>query len=82
MAILKVGPNEIYHTIAAAMAHVLAGDTISLDAGYNDETTVVSVDNISITGTSSSTNIDLTLGAGIDALTLLGTAPRRWRSVD
>ena len=75
MAILKVGPNEIYHTIAAAMAHVLAGDTISLDAGYNDETTVVSVDNISITGTSSSTNIDLTLGAGIDALTLLGTAP-------
>lgn len=75
MAILKVGSSEIYHTIAAAMAHASAGDTISLDNGYSNETTVVSVNNISVTGKPSSTNIDLTLGAGIGALTLQGTAP-------
>ena len=75
MAILKVGPGEIYHTIAAAMAHAHAGDTISLDAGYSHETTVVSVNNVSVTGSSSSAHIDLTLGAGISDLTLLGTAP-------
>jgi len=75
MAILNVGPSEIYHTIAAAMAHAHAGDTVSLDPGYSDETTIVSVNNLSVTGTSTSTNIDLTLGAGIVDLTLLGTAP-------
>lgn len=75
MAVLKVGPNETYHSIAAAMAHAHAGDTVSLDIGYSDETTVVSVNDLSVTGTPSSANIDLTLGAGVTDFTLLGTAP-------
>jgi Ca2+-binding RTX toxin-like protein len=75
MAVLKVGASETYHTIADAMAHAHAGDTISLDAGYSNETTTVSVNNISITGAASSTGIDLTLAAGIADLTLLGKAP-------
>jgi Ca2+-binding RTX toxin-like protein len=75
MALLKVGPAETYHTIADAMAHANVGDTIALDAGYSNETTTVNVNNLSVSGTSSSANIDLTLAAGITSLTLLGTAP-------
>lgn len=75
MTLLKVGPAETYHTIAAAMAHAHAGDTIALDAGYSNETTTVSVNNLSVSGAASSANINLTLGAGIGNLTLLGTAP-------
>jgi len=75
MAVLKVGPTETYHTIAAAMAAAIGGDTISLDAGYSNESALVDKQSITVTGTSSSLNIVLTLGAGIGALTLLGTAP-------
>ncbi len=74
-SILNVGPGETYATIGAAMAVANAGDQILLETGYSNEAALVTVDNLSISGSSSSTHIELTLGAGIDGVTLLGDAP-------
>jgi Ca2+-binding RTX toxin-like protein len=74
-AILNVGPDETYASIAAAMGVANAGDQIVLEAGYSNESAVVTVDNLSVSGVSSSKHIELTLGAGIDNVTLLGGAP-------
>ncbi len=73
-AVLNVGPDETYATIAAAMGVAVAGDQIELEAGYSNENALVTVDNLFIDGTRSSTNIDLTLGAGISTVTLQGHA--------
>lgn len=75
MPILTVGPTSTYSTIAAAMAAATAGDEISLQSGYSSESVTDSVQNMFVTGRASSSNIDLTLGAGIDMLTLMGHAP-------
>lgn len=74
-AVLNVGPDETYATIAAAMAVANAGDQILLEAGYGNEDALVTVNNLFVNGTSSSMHVDLTLGAGIDTVTLLGSAP-------
>lgn len=74
-AILNVGPDETYATIAAAMAVANTGDQILLEAGYSNEDALVTVNNLFVNGTDSSTHINLTLGAGIDTVTLLGSAP-------
>jgi Ca2+-binding RTX toxin-like protein len=74
-AVLNVGPDETYATIADAMGAANAGDQILLEAGYGSENALVTVNDLFINGTSSSTHIDLTLGAGIDTVTLLGAAP-------
>ena len=76
-AILNVGPDETYATIAAAMGVANAGDQILLEAGYSNENALVTVNNLFIDGTNSSTHIDLTLGSGIDTVTLQGNAPIR-----
>src|SRR6185369_6848942 len=75
MSILTVGPHSTYATIAAALAVAHASDTLSLEAGYRNETVTVGVNDLSVTGAGSSTGIHLTLGAGITAITLLGSAP-------
>ncbi len=74
-AVLNVGPDETYATIAGAMGVANAGDQIVLEAGYGNENALVTVNDLFIDGTRSSTNIDLTLGAGIDMVTLQGHAP-------
>jgi len=76
-AILNVGPDETYATIAAAMGVANAGDQILLEAGYSNENALLTVNNLFIDGTNSSTHIDLTLGSGIDTVTLQGNAPIR-----
>ena len=73
-AVLNVGPDETYATIAAAMGAAAAGDQIELEAGYSNETALVTVNNLFIDGTRSSMNIDLTLGAGVGMVTLQGHA--------
>lgn len=75
MAILTVGPTSTYPTIAAAMAAGTAGDTIVLEAGYSNETATVTHDGMFVTGDATSTGIVLSLGAGVAAFTLQGTAP-------
>jgi Ca2+-binding RTX toxin-like protein len=75
MTILTVGPHSTYATIAAALKVAHASDTISLEAGYRNESVSVNVNDLSVTGAGSSTGIHLTLGAGITAITLQGSAP-------
>src|SRR4051812_35074487 len=75
MAIRTVGPNSTYPTIAAAIAASSSGDTISLQAGYGNETASVTVNNLIVTGASSSTNVLLQLSSGVTQLTLQGSAP-------
>src|SRR5471032_300432 len=75
MAILTVGPTSTFPTIAAAMAAAGTGDIISLEAGYGNENAAVTVDGLSFDGGPLSTDINLQLGTGISAITLLGTAP-------
>lgn len=53
----------------------ITGDQILLENGYSNEAALVTVNNLFINGDNSSKNIDLTLGAGIDTVTLLGGAP-------
>lgn len=77
MANLTVGPHSTYSTISAALVHANPHDQISLEAGYSGETTTIDVNGLSITGEASSKNITLTLGHGIDVVTLLGEAPIR-----
>jgi Ca2+-binding RTX toxin-like protein len=73
-AILNVGPDETYATIADAMGVANAGDQIVLEAGYSNENALVTVNDLFIDGARSSKHIDLTLGAGIDTVTLQGQA--------
>ena len=73
-AILNVGPDETYATIAAAMGVAAVGDQIELEAGYGNEAALVTVNNLFIDGARSSTGIDLTLGAGVGVVTLQGHA--------
>jgi Ca2+-binding RTX toxin-like protein len=75
MAILTVGPNSTFPTIAAAMLAASPGDTIVLENGYSNETAAVTVNNLFFDGSASSTNILLQLAPGIGALTLQGNAP-------
>jgi Ca2+-binding RTX toxin-like protein len=74
-SILNVGPDETYPTIADALTVAVPGDEILLEAGYSNESVVITVNNLFVSGTASSKHIDLTLGAGIDTVTLLGHAP-------
>ena len=75
VAILTVGPNSTFPTIAAAMAAAGTGDIITLEAGYGNENATVTVNGLSFDGLPSSTNINLQLTTGISTVTLLGTAP-------
>ena len=75
MAILTVGPTSTYPTIAAAMAVAAAGDTVVLEAGYSNETAIVTQTGMTVTGDATSTGIVLQLGAGVATFALGGTAP-------
>ena len=56
-AILNVGPDETYATIADAMGVANAGDQIVLEAGYSNENTLVTVNDLFIDGTRSPSSI-------------------------
>jgi Ca2+-binding RTX toxin-like protein len=75
MAIFTVGPNSTYPTIAAAMAAAGPNDTIQLEAGYSNETAMVTHSGMIITGGAGSLGILLQLGTGIATVTLAGQAP-------
>ncbi len=75
MAILLVGPNSLYPTIAQAMAAALANDTIQLEPGYSNETATVTQGGMTVQSDASSTGIVLQLGVGVAVFTAAGTAP-------
>ena len=78
MSTLTVGPTSTYASIAIAMTHAVAGDTISLQAGYSNETATVTKNNITVTGGATSTGIVIQIGTTAPAIatfTLTGTAP-------
>ena len=75
MATLTVGPTSPFPTIHAAMAAASPGDTITLEAGYSNETATITLDNITIDGGASSAGIHLKLAPGVGNLHLAGTAP-------
>ncbi|AML51899.1 Hint domain-containing protein [Falsihalocynthiibacter arcticus] len=75
MTILTVGPGFSYPTIAAAMVDASPGDTISLGAGYSDETATVSKEDITIEGDINSSGIELHLAPDVSGVTLGGDAP-------
>ena len=74
MATWVVGSGGNFATIADAMASptVHAGDTIQLFNNYSNELPTVTLDNLTFLGTSGSTGINLTLGAGIATVSLTG----------
>ena len=75
MAILTVGPNSLFATIAAAMLAAGPNDTIRLESGYRNETATVRHSGMTVSGDATSTGIDLRLATGIATFTLTGTAP-------
>ncbi len=75
MTIRTVGPSSEYVTIAAAMNAAGPGDTISLQAGYSNETATVAFSGMTIYGQASSHGIVLHLGAAIASVTMTGQAP-------
>lgn len=75
MAILRVGPNSTYPTIADAMLAAGDNDTIRLETGYVNETAMVTHKGMTIVGDATSTGIILTLASGVPVFTLAGTAP-------
>ena len=74
MAVLIVGSGG-FATIAAAVAAANPGDTLSLQAGYANDSAMDTVQNLSLTGGGTSTGIAMTMGAGVADFTLLGSAP-------
>ena len=74
MAILIVGPDN-YQNIGQAIAVAFPGDIIILTADYSDETATITKSDLTISGTSTSLNIELLVANGINGLTLLGDAP-------
>jgi Ca2+-binding RTX toxin-like protein len=75
MAILTVGPNSTFPSIAAALAAAADNDTIALESGYKNETATVTHNGMIVTGNATSTGIVLQLGGAIVAVTLAGLAP-------
>ncbi len=75
MATLRVGPTQLFHSIAEAMVAAVANDTIQLDSGYSNETATVSFTGMTFNGDATSTGIVLQLGVGIAVFTLTGAAP-------
>ena len=61
MAILTVGPNSSFPTIAAAMAAAAPDDTILFETGYSNETATVTLNGMSVSGDATSTGIVLQL---------------------
>lgn len=72
---LTVGPTSTYATIADAMIVAAPFDIILLEAGYSNETTPVTKNNITVSGDASSTGIVLQLAPSVDTFTLGGAAP-------
>jgi Ca2+-binding RTX toxin-like protein len=75
MPILTVGPTSTYASITDAMVDAVAGDTISLESGYSNESAIIALNNIIVDGDATSTGIILQLGSGIATFTLIGDAP-------
>lgn len=75
MAVVQVGPNSLYASIADAMLVVSPGDIISLESGYRNETVTVTQTGITIDGDATSTGIVLQLANGIPNFTTTGSAP-------
>jgi Ca2+-binding RTX toxin-like protein len=77
MTTFTIGGGGGFATITAALASglVVPGDTLVLLPGYSTETATVGIENLTFSGDASNTGIALTLGAGIMAVALTGTAP-------
>ena len=75
MATIRVGYGQVYKTIASAIAVANPFDIFELDSTVKSETVDIIVNNITIFGNASSTNIVLRLMAGVTVLTVTGTAP-------
>jgi Ca2+-binding RTX toxin-like protein len=77
MAAYTIGGGGNFATITEALASglVVPGDTLALLSGYNTEDATVGIENLTFSGDASNTGIALTVGAGIMAITLTGTAP-------
>jgi Ca2+-binding RTX toxin-like protein len=75
LTVLTVGPSSAFATIAAAMVAANPGDTLQLEAGYGDETAMVTKVNLIIAGEESSTGIVLRLATGVSTVTLTGGSP-------
>jgi Ca2+-binding RTX toxin-like protein len=75
MAILTVGPNATYTSIANAVAAANSGDSILLEAGYGNETATITVNDVTVDGGVTSTGIILQLGTGVALFALKGEAP-------
>src|SRR4051812_18765976 len=73
MSVLLVG-SKTYPDITAALVDAIGGDTLKLKAGYSHDAAVITVQDLSVSGGVTSKDIDLTLGAGIGNITLLGGA--------
>lgn len=72
MTIRNVGPSSTYPTIAAAVSAAAASDIIRLAADYSNESAVLTVQDLTVMGGTSSLNIGLVLGVGINNVTLAG----------
>ena len=72
---LTVGPTSDYPSISAAILDAGPGDTITMEAGYKNETAVLTHNNLTIFGSAGSVGITLKLATGIATVTLTGTAP-------
>ncbi|MFN0193854.1 MAG: beta strand repeat-containing protein [Aestuariivirga sp.] len=57
-----------------AMDDAVSGDAIALLNGYSNETALVTVDGLTVSGNASSANIELQLGAGVADIILQGSA--------
>lgn len=73
MTTLIVGSNR-YPDITTALADATGGDTLKLKSGYSYDTAVITAQDLFVSGGVTSVGINLTLGAGIGDITLLGGA--------
>jgi serralysin len=64
-----------FPSIFTAIAAAEPGDSIELEAGYSDETAIVTKNGLTFSGTSSSLGIELLLAPGVSGLVLSGDAP-------
>ncbi|MFT7369519.1 MAG: Ca2+-binding RTX toxin-like protein [Alteromonas macleodii] len=64
-----------FSTIETAMDVAYPGDTIVLEPGYSSETVTITQNDITISGTSASLDIELLIADGVSGLILVGDAP-------
>lgn len=74
MTTRTVGPTSTYSSIKTAMAASQASDVINLESGYSNENASVALNNMTLFGEATSTNIVVHLSQGVSTFTLTGDA--------